>query len=150
VDAVTRAHLETVLPDSLRAARLARLRSTGRFDSAFHATERNVMRMRTAGIPIAMGTDAGNPGTAPGPSVYREMEALQAAGMPAAEVFASATIVAARAMGRESDLGLLEAKRAADLVVWSADPTADIGNAKLVVMVMKGGSLYGRAELLPK
>jgi hypothetical protein len=34
--------------------------------------------------------------------------------------------------------------------VWSADPTADIGNAKMVVMVMKGGSLYGRAELLPK
>jgi imidazolonepropionase-like amidohydrolase len=150
VDPVTRAHLETVLPDSLRAARLARMKQTGFFDSAFHATERNVMRMRTAGIPIAMGTDAGNPGTAPGPSVYREMEALQAAGMPAAEVFASATIVAARAMGREGDLGMLEAKRAADLVVWSADPTADIGNAKMVVMVMKGGSLYGRAELLPK
>ncbi len=108
VDAVTRAHLETPLPDSLRAARLARMKATGRFDSAFHATERNVARMRTAGIPIAMGTDAGNPGTAPGPSVYREMEALQAAGMPAAEVFASATIVAARAMGRDSELGLLD------------------------------------------
>ncbi len=150
VDAVTRAHLETPLPDSLRAARLARMKATGRFDSAFHATERNVARMRTAGIPIAMGTDAGNPGTAPGPSVYREMEALQAAGMPAADVFASATIIAARAMGRDSEIGLLDAKRFADLVVWSADPTADIGNAKLVVMVMKGGALYGRAELLPK
>ena len=76
-----------------------------------------------------MGTDAGNPGTAPGPSVYREMEALQAAGMPASEVFASATLIAARAMGRERDLGLLDAGRAADLVVWDADPTADIANA---------------------
>jgi imidazolonepropionase-like amidohydrolase len=78
------------------------------------------------------------------------MEALQAAGMPAAEIFASATIIAARAMGRGDDLGLLEAKRAADLVIWSADPTADIANARGVVMVMKGGSLYGRAELLPR
>jgi imidazolonepropionase-like amidohydrolase len=150
VDKVTRAHLETALPlDSVRKARMERLK-TGRMDSAFHATERNVRRMRTAGIPIAMGTDAGNPGTAPGPSVYREMEALQAAGMPAAEIFASATIIAARAMGRGDDLGLLETKRAADLVVWSADPTADIANARGVVMVMKGGSLYGRAELLPR
>jgi len=149
VDRVTRAHLETALPDSLRAKPLARMRS-GVFDSIFRATERNVRRLRTAGIPIAMGTDAGNPGTAPGPSVYREMEALQAAGMPASEVFASATLVAARAMGREKDLGLLDAGRAADLVVWDADPTADIANAKLVRWVMKGGALYARAELLPK
>jgi imidazolonepropionase-like amidohydrolase len=150
VDKVTRAHLELVLPlDSVRKARLDRMK-TGRMDSAFRATERNVRRMRTAGIPIAMGTDAGNPGTAPGPSVYREMEALQAAGMPAAEIFKSSTLIAARAMGRGDDLGMLEAKRAADLVVWAADPTADIVNARAVVMVMKGGALYGRAELLPR
>jgi imidazolonepropionase-like amidohydrolase len=149
VDRVTRAHLETPLPDSLRAKRLAAMR-TGRMDSIFRATERNVARMRAAGIPIAMGTDAGNPGTAPGPSVYREMEALQAAGMPAADVFASATIVAAQAMGRGRDLGLIEAGRYADLVVFDADPTSDIANARRVRLVMKGGALYGRAELLPK
>jgi imidazolonepropionase-like amidohydrolase len=149
VDRVTRAHLETALPDSLRAARVARLKS-GIFDSIVQATERNVRRMRTAGIPIAMGTDAGNPGTAPGPSVFREMEALQAAGMPAADVFASATVVAAQAMGRGADLGALDAGFAADLVVWDADPSADITNARRVKLVMKGGALYGRSELLPK
>ena len=149
VDRVTRAHLETVLADSLRAKRLVRLHS-GVFDRIVQATERNVRRMRIAGIPIAMGTDAGNPGTAPGPSVYREMEALQAAGMPAAEVFASATIVAVRAMGREGDLGMLDAGRAADLVVWDADPTVDIANARQVRWVMKGGALYARIELMPK
>jgi len=149
VDRVTRAHLEMALPESLRAARVARIRA-GVLDSLSRATERNVRRMRTAGIPIAMGTDAGNPGTAPGPSVYREMEALQAAGMPAPEIFASATLIAARAMGREKDLGLLEAGHAADLVVWDADPTADIANARKVRWVMRGGALYARAELLPK
>ncbi|HUK62023.1 MAG TPA: amidohydrolase family protein, partial [Dongiaceae bacterium] len=149
VDRVTRSHLETALPDSLRASRLAGMKS-GRMDSIFRGTERNIRRMRAAGIPIAMGTDAGNPGTAPGPSVYREMEAMQAAGMPAGEVFASATMVAARAMGRGGDLGLLDAGRLADLVVWDADPTADIANARRVRLVMKGGALYGRAELLPR
>ena len=79
---------------------------------AYAATARNVRRMRDAGIPIAMGTDAGNPGTAHGPSVYREMEALQSAGMTAAEVFTSATLVAARAMGR-ADRGRLTRSRQA-------------------------------------
>src|SRR5450759_987826 len=37
----------------------------------------NFKRVRDAGIPIAMGTDAGNPGTLHGPSVYAEMEAMQ-------------------------------------------------------------------------
>ena len=148
VDKVTRAHLETVLPDSLRAARMSAVKT--RLDTTFHGTERNIRKMRAAGIRIAVGTDAGNPGTAPGPSMYREMEAMQAAGMSAAEVFASATIIAARAMGREKDLGQLAAGRAADLVIWDADPTANIANARRVRMVMKGGSLYGRAELLPR
>ncbi len=106
--------------------------------------------MRAEGIPIAMGTDAGNPGTAHGPSVYREMEAMQAAGMPAAEVLASATRVAARAMGRERDLGSIEAGKVADLVVLDADPTVDIANARRVRLVMRGGATYGRAELLPR
>lgn len=149
VDKVTRAHLETVLPDSLRpVTRQAAVKT--RLDTTFHGTERNIRRMRDAGIPIAVGTDAGNPGTAPGPSIYREMEGMQAAGMTAAEVFASATLVAARAMGRDADLGLLAPGRAADLVIWEADPSANIANARRVRSVMKGGALYGRAELLPR
>jgi imidazolonepropionase-like amidohydrolase len=33
----------------------------------------NFKLMHQAGIPLAMGTDAGNPGTAHGPSIYNEM-----------------------------------------------------------------------------
>jgi imidazolonepropionase-like amidohydrolase len=65
-------------------------------------------------------------------------------------VFASATIVAARAMGRDAELGSLAPGKLADLVVFDADPTADITNARRVRMVMKGGALYGRSELLPR
>jgi imidazolonepropionase-like amidohydrolase len=72
---------------------------------------------------------------------------MQAAGMPAREVFASATIVAARAMGRDKDVGSLEKGKLADLVIMEADPTADIANAKKVRMVMKGGALYSPLEL---
>jgi imidazolonepropionase-like amidohydrolase len=86
-----------------------------------------------------MGTDAGNPGTAHGPSVYREMELMQQAGMPARAVFASATIVAARAMALDREIGSVAAGKRADLVVFDADPTADIHHARQVRSVMRNG-----------
>jgi imidazolonepropionase-like amidohydrolase len=150
VDARTRAKLERVLPEAQRARGLEGLVRSGRADTLFAATARNVKRLHEAGIPIAVGTDAGNPGTAHGPSLYREMEALQSAGMSAADVFASATLVAARAMGRAAEVGTIEAGKLADLIVVDADPRADIANVRRVRLVMKGGALYGRSELLPR
>jgi imidazolonepropionase-like amidohydrolase len=149
VDPATRRKLETVLPDSLtRAGRdfwngpVARSLMTTSID--------NLGRMYRAGVPIAMGTDAGNPGTAHGPSVYREMELMQQAGMSAAAVFASATIVAARAMGLEEEVGSVERGKRADLAVFDADPTRDITNARRVRFVVRNGIVYSREELLPK
>ena len=150
VDAGTRAKLERVLPEAQRAVGLAGLVRNGRADTLYASTARNVRRMHEAGIPIAVGTDAGNPGTAHGPSIYREMEALQSAGMSATDVLTSATIVAARAMGRGRDVGTVDAGKLADLVVLDADPLADIANLRRVRLVMKGGALYGRDELLPR
>ena len=149
VDVTTRRELETVLPDSLRAAGKAYF---GRPDAARAAATSadNVRRIYEAGIPIAMGTDAGNPGTAHGPSVYREMEAMQQAGMPAAAVFASATIGGARAMALEGEIGSVAAGKRADLVVWGADPTADIRNARQVRFVVRNGALYAKQDLLPE
>lgn len=150
VDRGTRAKLERILPEAQRAPGLQGFVRSGRADTMFVATARNVRRMRDAGVPIAAGTDAGNPGTAHGPSLYRELEALQSAGMSPAEVFASTTIVAARAMGRAADVGTIEAGKLADLIVLDANPLADIANARRVRLVMKGGALYGRSELLPR
>src|ERR671922_989771 len=149
VDAQTRAKLERVLPETRRAAGLRSLVHSGRADTLYASTARNVRRMRDAGIAMPMGTDAGNPGTAHGPSVYREMEALQSAGMSAVDVFRAATLTAAQAMGLEREMGTIEAGKRADLVVFEADPTADIANARRVRMVVRNGALYGRAELLP-
>jgi imidazolonepropionase-like amidohydrolase len=149
VDEATRAKLTRVLPEA-KVARRRELVRGGAWDAQRATMERNLRRLVGAGIPIAMGTDAGNPGTAHGPSVYREMEALQQTGMPARDVLASATIVAAQAMGIEREAGSLERGKRADLTVFDADPSADIANARRVRMVMRNGALYGRAELLPR
>lgn len=141
-----RVRIETGLPDSIRQALGDHVAT---YDSLVTAGVRNVRRLHEAGLPLAAGTDAGNPGTAHGPSLYREMGLLQKAGLSPEEVFAAATIGGARVMGREDELGSLEPGKRADLVVFEADPTADAQNARRVRLVMKGGVLHERAELLP-
>jgi imidazolonepropionase-like amidohydrolase len=148
VDAATRAKLERVLPEERRARGLRTVRG-GAWERQRATMEANLRRMKAAGIPIAMGTDAGNPGTAHGPSVYREMEAMQAAGLTAGEVLAAATIVAARAMGIAEEAGSVAAGKRADLVVLDGDPTADIANARRVRLVVRNGVVHRRAELGP-
>jgi imidazolonepropionase-like amidohydrolase len=148
VDAATRAKLERPIAESRRAQQMAFVRG-GAWDRQRATLDENLRRLRAAGVRIAMGTDAGNPGTAHGPSVYREMEAMQAAGMSAAEVFRASTLTAAQAMGLEREMGTVEPGKRADLVIFEADPTADIANARRVRQVVRNGALYGRAELLP-
>jgi imidazolonepropionase-like amidohydrolase len=148
VDAATRAKLERPIPESRRARQAAFVRSGG-WERQRATLDENLRRLHAAGVRIAMGTDAGNPGTAHGPSVYREMEAMQAAGLSAADVFRASTLTAAQAMGLDRDIGTIEAGKRADLVVLDADPTVDIANARRLRMVVRNGALYGRAELLP-
>ena len=143
VDPATRAKLASTVADPRTAPSPAA-------NARAERVARNLARLHAAGVPIAMGTDAGNPGTAHGPSVYREMEAMQAAGLSAADVFASSTIVAARAAGIAGETGSIEQGKRADLVVFGADPTVDIANARRVEMVIRNGALYGRPELLPR
>lgn len=107
----------------------------------------NLRRLVAAGIPVAMGTDAGNPLTLHGPSVYVEMEAMQQAGMTPMQVLLASTFVGSRAMGREKDLGTLEKGKSADLVLVGADPTADIRNMRRVHYVVRSGVVRSIEEL---
>ena len=107
----------------------------------------NLKRVSDAGIPIAMGTDAGNPLTLHGPSVYAEMEAMQAAGLTPMQVLVAATRGGAVAMGADKVTGTLEKGKSADLIVVSADPTRDIANLRKLRFVMRAGALRPIAEL---
>jgi len=107
----------------------------------------SLKRLADAGVPIAVGTDSGNPLTLHGPAIYAELEAMQAAGLSAEEVLLAATRGSAGAMGRAGELGAIAAGRPADLLVLSADPLVDIANMRRLEFVMRGGELRSVEEL---
>ena len=90
-----------------------------------------------AGVPICMGGDVGV--FAHGQN-WLEMEAMQRAGMPAAQVLIAATSGNARIL-RLSDRGAVRLGLLADLIAVDGDPTRDVSAVRNVRLVIKGGKL---------
>lgn len=107
----------------------------------------NLKKVMDAGIPVAMGTDAGNPLTLHGVSVYAEMEAMQKAGLTPMQVLVASTQGGARAMRMEKEFGTVEKGKAADLLVLGADPTASAAAFRSLRQVMRAGALRSIEEL---
>jgi len=136
-DTVARAQRPSAAVVSERAARTARNLAQGLA---------NLKRVHDAGIPVALGTDAGNPLTLHGAAVFMELEAMQAGGLRPVDVLRAATRTAAIAAGLDST-GTLAAGAVADLVVLDADPLADIRNVRRIALVVRRGEIYTRREL---
>ncbi|MGN6057882.1 MAG: amidohydrolase family protein, partial [Sphingomicrobium sp.] len=90
-----------------------------------------------AGVPICMGGDVGV--FAHGEN-WREMDAMQRAGMPAAQVMIAATSGNARIF-HLADRGEVKPGLLADLVALDGDPTRDVNAVRKIRLVMKGGQI---------
>jgi imidazolonepropionase-like amidohydrolase len=108
----------------------------------------NLKRLREGGIIIAAGTDAGNIGTLHGPALHRELERMAETGLSTREILTAATQGGARAMGRASELGTIEAGKLADFLLVDADPLAEIANTRLIYRVVKGGVMLNPRAML--
>ena len=91
------------------------------------------------GVKIAFGTDAG---------VFdhgengKEFAFMVEGGMPALETIQSATITNAKLLGKEKEIGILEAGMFADIIATDDDPTVNIDTMEKVSFVMKNGVVY--------
>ncbi|MCH7565209.1 MAG: amidohydrolase family protein [Gemmatimonadetes bacterium] len=104
--------------------------------------QENLRLIVEAGGVIVLGSDQSS-----GPASHRELELMVAGGIAPLDAIRIATLNAAIFLGKERDLGSIEAGKLADLVLLDADPLENISNTQRILRVIKGGRLVDR-ELL--
>lgn len=91
------------------------------------------------GVPIAFGTDAG---VFSHKKAAKEFRFMVEAGMPAMKTIQSATIVPAKILQMENQIGQIEKGFYADIIAVNEDPTKNIKAMENVTFVVKGGKVY--------
>ncbi len=115
-----------------------------------HARFINEMRRaRQAGVLLIFGTDCGSEIMVHGQQ-YKALYGETQMGSSPMEALLMATRDAAKALGKEKELGTVEPNKMADLVILEADPLADMRNLGKVNAVMKAGKLYKPAEVISR
>ncbi|MBW7885549.1 MAG: amidohydrolase family protein [Caldilineaceae bacterium] len=105
------------------------------------AHSESIARAHQAGVPIAMGTDAG---VMPHGTNLRELGLMCNIGMSPMEVVVATTKIAAQCLGWHDRLGTLEPGKLADVIVTATDPLADIRSLEQpdnVVLVIQDGKV---------
>lgn len=106
-------------------------------------SDRVILALHKNGIPIIVGTDL----TVPGHSEFREIELLVKAGFTPMEAIQAATIVPAKAMKLDKDLGTIETGKLADLIIVDGNPLRSISEIRKVKFVITKGRMYDTADL---
>ncbi len=112
-------------------------------DKLFAKEIEEVGALHRAGIPIVAGTDQ----AVPGYSLHREIELYVQAGFTPMEAIQAATIVPARAMNVDKELGTVQKGKRGDLILINGDPLQDIHKTRNVDYVITNGTMYHTAEL---
>jgi imidazolonepropionase-like amidohydrolase len=99
-----------------------------------------------AGVTIAAGTDSETPPAEPWPALFAEIELLGRAGLPPLAAIEAATLNGARAADQARDMGSIEPGKLANLAVLERNPLEDLANMRSVVMTVKRGRAYRRAD----
>jgi len=103
--------------------------------------------LHEADVRILMGTDAPQLFSVPGFSLYRELRAMAAAGMPPDAILRSGTVAVARHFGIEAEAGTVAAGKRADLLLLDANPLADIANVERRAGVVVNGRWLSETEI---
>ncbi len=117
-------------------------KNAARYRASYDKMVEFVGQLYRAGVPLEAGTDS-----IAGFTLHRELELYGKAGIPAAEALRIATWNGARFTGRLADLGSVEPRKLADLILVDGDPTQNISDIRRVSLVMKEGVVYYPAEV---
>lgn len=108
--------------------------------TALDVALKNLLQLYRAGLPIALGTDAGaSPIRAQGFSEHMEMELMVKAGLTPLETITVATSNGAKLLHIDETSGTLQVGKKADLIILDKDPLQDIRNTRTISSVWKEG-----------
>ncbi|HLL13477.1 MAG TPA: amidohydrolase family protein [Pyrinomonadaceae bacterium] len=114
-----------------------------RAKAAFERSLKLTGRLHRAGVPLMAGSDL----VVPGHSIFRELELLVRAGLSPLEAIRAATVVPARALRMEGELGTIEAGKRADLLLVAGNPLDSISHIRRVKYVVARGEMHDCAAL---
>lgn len=103
--------------------------------------EENLRLLHAAGVPVALGTDAGIGGLVHGEATLRELELLVAAGFSPVEALMAGTVNSAAALGQAGDRGTITKDKRADLILVGGKPWENISDIRNVSLVMVDGEV---------
>jgi imidazolonepropionase-like amidohydrolase/ABC-type multidrug transport system permease subunit len=108
---------------------------------------KNLLAVYQAGVPLVLGTDAGNPATFHGAAVHREMELWQQVGIPPADILKAATGNAAKLLRAENRIGKVAKGFDASLLLVDGNPLQDIRGTRRISDVFFKGERVRRSGL---
>jgi imidazolonepropionase-like amidohydrolase len=108
---------------------------------------REVGMLQKAGVGILAGEDVGGAGKWAGFSLHENLQEEVVAGLTPMEALQTATINAARFMGKDKDMGTIQKGKLADLVLLDANPLDDIHNTMKINSVVVNGRLLDRPAI---
>lgn len=102
---------------------------------------------KKAGVPIVAGTDAGTSSVVNGFSLHDELELLVKAGLTPQEAINSATLLSAKWLGIDKQIGSIETEKLADLILLDENPLTDIKNTRKIAGVFVNGKWLDKTKL---
>jgi len=117
------------------------------FAKALQQGRDNLLRAWKAGVPLVMGSDAGNPLVFPGPSLHHELELWVQAGIPAAVALQAATANGAALLRASGHIGTIRPGMDANLLLVDGNPLVDITATERISLVVFKGERLQRPDL---
>lgn len=135
--------LKRFMPPGVLSSKLGDRHWTPPENMSYASFAKDALAIQRAGGVVGLGSHS----EVQGLGFAWEMQLFASGGATPLETIRAATMGSAEAIGRTHDIGSLEPGKFADLLIFDADPLADIANVEKLGQVMKNGRLYDAATL---